>query len=66
MPAGSAVADVEEKLRKEYGNNPHAIYGTLNKIKLMHGNKPTKKGLRKAKKPTGSKGPAHTLGAMAR
>jgi hypothetical protein len=23
---------LEDKLRKEYGNNPHAIYGTMNKI----------------------------------
>lgn len=35
---------LEERLKKEYGNNPHAIYGTLNKIGAMHGNKETKKG----------------------
>lgn len=35
---------LEEKLKKEYGDNPHAIYGTLNKIGAMHGNKETAKG----------------------
>ena len=35
---------LEEKLKKEYGNNDHAIYGTLNKIGAMHGNKETAKG----------------------
>ena len=49
MPKGTAVADVESKLAKEYGSNKGAIYGTLNKIGLMHGNKPTKKGLKKPK-----------------
>lgn len=37
---------LEKKLKKEYGNNDHAIYGTLNKIGAMHGNKETKKGRR--------------------
>lgn len=35
---------LEEKLRAEYGNNPKAIYGTMNKIGAMHGNKETAKG----------------------
>lgn len=35
---------LEEKLKKEYGNNPHAIYGTMNKIGAMRGNKVTAKG----------------------
>lgn len=35
---------LEEKLKKEYGNNKHAIYGTMNKIGAMRGNKETKKG----------------------
>lgn len=35
---------LEEKLKKEYGNNNHAIYGTMNKIGAMKGNKETKKG----------------------
>ena len=35
---------LEEKLKKEYGDNPHAIYGTMNKIGAMHGNKETAKG----------------------
>ena len=37
---------LEEKLRKEYGDNPHAIYGTLNKLGAMRGNKETPKGRR--------------------
>jgi hypothetical protein len=48
MPKGSAVAKVESKLKKEYPGNPGAVYGTLNKAGLMHGNKPTAKGLKKA------------------
>jgi hypothetical protein len=35
---------LEKKLEKEYGGDKHAIYGTLNKIGAMHGNKETKKG----------------------
>jgi hypothetical protein len=35
---------LEKKLRKEYGNNPSEIYGTMNKIGAMRGNKETKKG----------------------
>lgn len=62
MPAGSAVASVESKLKKRYGKNKHAVYGTLNKIGLMRGNKPTKKGLRKAKKP---RTPAASMSRMA-
>jgi hypothetical protein len=54
MPKGSAVADVEGKLKAEYPGNARAIYGTLNKIGLMHGNKPTEKGLKPAKHPTGN------------
>lgn len=33
-----------QKLKSEYGNNPLAIYGTLNKLGAMHGNKETPKG----------------------
>lgn len=50
MPKGSAVADVEAALKARYGSNDHAVFGTLNKIGLMHGNKPTKKGLKKSRK----------------
>lgn len=39
-------AFLEEKLKAEYGNNPHAIYGTLNKLGAMKGNKETAKGRR--------------------
>lgn len=49
MPKGSQVAEVESKLKKEYPGNPGAVYGTLNKAGLMHGNKPTPKGKQKAK-----------------
>lgn len=35
---------LERKLRAEYGDNPRAIYGTLNVIGAMHGNKETAKG----------------------
>ena len=41
---------LEKKLKKEYGDNPHAIYGTMNKIGAMHGNKETAKGKRMEKK----------------
>jgi len=41
---------LEDKLRAEYGNNPHAIYGTMNKIGAMHGNKETQKGKQMEKK----------------
>lgn len=41
---------LEEKLKKEYGDNEHAIYGTLNKIGAMKGNKETKKGKEMEKK----------------
>ena len=61
MPAGSAVASVEAKLKKRYGKNKHAIYGTLNKIGLMKGSKVTKKGGRPAK--VGKKKPS--FGEMA-
>lgn len=34
-----------DKLKKEYGaKNNHAVYGTLNRIGAMHGNKETAKG----------------------
>lgn len=35
---------LEQKLKREYPNNPHAVYGTLNKIGAMKGNKETAKG----------------------
>jgi hypothetical protein len=34
---------LEAKLKSEYGNNP-GVYGTLNKLGAMHGNKETAKG----------------------
>lgn len=46
----TAVSDVEAKLKKRYGSNKKAIYGTLNKIGLMRGSKTTKKGARAAKR----------------
>lgn len=41
---------LEKKLEKEYPNDPHAVYGTLNKEGYMHGNKETKKGKNADKK----------------
>jgi hypothetical protein len=35
---------LEAKLKRQYPNNPHAVYGTLNAIGAMHGNKETAKG----------------------
>lgn len=35
---------LEQKLKSEYGDNPNAIYGTLNNIGAMHGNKETARG----------------------
>lgn len=52
MPKGSAVADVEAKLKREYPGNAKAVFGTLNKIGLKRGNKTTAKGM----KPARSKG----------
>lgn len=37
-------AFLEKKLREEYGNNPRAIYGTMNRIGAMRGNKETARG----------------------
>ena len=36
---------LEDKLKSEYPGNPHAVYGTMNKIGAMRGNKITKKGM---------------------
>ena len=41
---------IEKKLEKEYPNNPHAVYGTMNKLGVMKGNKETAKGKREEKK----------------
>lgn len=46
----TAVADVEEKLKREYPGNPGAVYGTLNKIGLKRGSKTTAKGRKAAKR----------------
>jgi hypothetical protein len=35
---------LEAKLKKQYPNNPNAVYGTLNAIGAMQGNKETAKG----------------------
>ena len=45
----TALADVEDKLKREYPGNPGAVYGTLNKAGLMRGNKVTRKGKAKAR-----------------
>lgn len=35
---------LERKIKKEYPNNDRAVYGTLNKLGYMKGNKETAKG----------------------
>ena len=35
---------LEKKLKAEYPNNPSAVYGTMNNMGAMHGNKETPKG----------------------
>lgn len=35
---------LENKLKREYPGNPGAVYGTLNKLGYMKGNKETAKG----------------------
>ena len=35
---------IEAKLKAEYGNNPRAVFGTLNKLGYMRGSKETAKG----------------------
>lgn len=56
-PSGkkTAVADVEEKLKRRYPGNPGAVFGTLNKIGLKRGSKTTAKGMRAAKSKRGRK-----------
>lgn len=41
---------LEQKLRAEYGDNDAAVYGTMNKMGAMHGNKETAKGRAMQKK----------------
>jgi hypothetical protein len=41
---------LEDKLKKEYPGNPGAVYGTMNKIGAMKGNKITAKGREMEKK----------------
>ena len=33
-----------KKLQEEYPNDPHAVWGTLNKRGFVHGNRETEKG----------------------
>lgn len=37
-------AFLENKLKKQYPNNPGAVFGTMNKLGAMKGNKVTPKG----------------------
>lgn len=53
MPAGTKIAKTETALKAEAKKKglkgehaQHYIYGTLNNIGMMHGNKATKKGLK--------------------
>ncbi len=43
---------LEAKLKREYPNNPGSVYGTLNRLGYMHGNKETAKGAAAQKKHT--------------
>ena len=55
---------LEKKLRAEYGDNPTAIYGTMNKLGAMHGNKETAKGRemeRKHKRDSKKKKGVHSI-----
>ena len=45
-------AFLEAKLKKEYPNNPGAVYGTLNRLGYMHGNRETPAGAAAQKKHT--------------
>jgi hypothetical protein len=38
-------AFLEKKIKSEYPGNPSAVYGTMNKLGFMHGNKVTAKGI---------------------
>lgn len=57
MPAGTKVASAEAAIRKSAESRKGVkdkdayVYGTLNKMGLMRGNKPTRRGLAKARKP---------------
>lgn len=41
---------LEDRLKREYPGNPSAVYGTLNKLGMMKGNKETAKGRAAEKK----------------
>jgi hypothetical protein len=41
---------LEKKLAAEYGGDKHAIYGTLNKLGALRGNRETAKGRRMERK----------------
>jgi hypothetical protein len=41
---------LEDKLKSQYPDNPHAVFGTLNNIGAMKGNKETAKGAAMEKK----------------
>ncbi len=53
-------AFLEKKLKAEYGNNPGAVYGTMNKLGAMHGSKETAKGREMERKHLAKRGNKHT------
>lgn len=55
---------LEDKLRREYGDNPHAIYGTMNKIGAMQGNKETAKSREMEKKHMADMSKPHKIREM--
>jgi hypothetical protein len=50
---------LERKLKAQYPGNPHAVYGTLNAIGAMRGNKETAKGLAMQKEHNAKKKQVH-------
>jgi len=50
---------LEQKLKAEYPNNPHAVFGTLNAIGAMHGNKEMANGKRMEAKHARDMGTGH-------
>ena len=52
---------LEAVLRKQYGDNDNAVYGTMNKIGAMKGNKETAKGRAMEKKHEAKKGSVRNI-----
>ena len=57
---------LERKLREEYGDNPSAIYGTMNKLGYMRGNKETAAGRAAQRKHDAKRGSIRNIGRKER